>query len=178
MVNTKESRLYVNADRFMNSRNTKLEPIKIDDNEIFHNVRWYLMFDQYLFHVYVAVRLGPKFAVRIDWSDDSILTFSKFKVIEGQRRIRVGRNDFCKGKIKRAIKKRLERGYSLFNFNCRTVSYLLLVKMGGFNKEDVYSLFVENNTLCGLEPEQCINPQEIRHFIEWEQNQDDRCVIF
>lgn len=162
----------------MNSRNTKLKPIEIDKDEIFHNVRWYLMLDQYQFHVFVAVRLGKKRAVRIDWSDDSVLTFSKFEVIEGQTRIRVGWSDFCKGTIEREMRKRLKRGYSLFNFNCRTVSYLLLVKIGGFESEHVYTLFEDNNTLCGLDPEHCIDPSEIRRFIRWEQNQEDRCVLF
>jgi hypothetical protein len=138
------------------------------------------MLDQAKFHVYVAVRLGPKYAVRIDWSDDSVMTFSKFEVIEGQTRIRVGWGDFCKARIEQAMQRRLKRGYSLFNFNCRTVSYLLLVKMGGFDSEEVYALFEKHNTLCGLDPEQCINPAEIRHFIEWEQRQiqENRCVIF
>ena len=72
---------------------------------------------------------------------------------------------------KRCIQKKIRgylREYHLFDFNCRTVSYLILVEVLGFDANWVYEQFQKNSTLCGLgDRTACMSIDEIYHYIAW-----------
>jgi hypothetical protein len=64
--------------------------------------------------------------------------------------------------------------YSLFDFNCRTVSYLILTDIVGFDPDEVYDLFKDSGVLCGLDKIQCVSLEEIYHYIRYREGEHRR----
>jgi hypothetical protein len=129
------------------------------------DARWYLVWDRHRFHVYVAVETDLE-TVRIDWHQNSTLEFAPFTKKEGEEKVMVGRAPYCYQCLVDELYKRLYR-YHLFSFNCRTVSFLIMTEVLGFDEQQVYDLFKARHTQCGLDSLQCFSPSEIDHFIAW-----------
>ncbi len=130
---------------------------------------WYLVLDKSKFHVYVAVITDTE-SVRIDWHKNSTLEFSPFLEKEGEQREMVGKAWYCQECMITKILDFLET-YKLFEFNCRTVSYLILTTVLGFPPDHVYPFFQRQHILCGLEFSQCFSLEEIHHYIMYRKNE-------
>ena len=138
-------------------------------------VKWLLVMDKNRFHVYVvAVIESTQKMVRIDWHDSSHLTFRPYAYNDQEEAYEVGesRLPYCKECIRGQLN---AGGYDLFNFNCRSVSYIILVMMG-FKARYVFEYFKAANVLCGLDERQCLTETEIRRFIAYEKDHLD-CTI-
>jgi hypothetical protein len=129
------------------------------------NAKWYLVMDAYRFHVYVMVETELE-RVRIDWHQNSTLEVRPYADKEGELVIKIGEAKYCQECLFPRIC-RLLYHYQLFSFNCRTVSYLILVDVMHFNEAAVYEHFRSNNTQCGLDSTQCFTWAEIDHFRKW-----------
>jgi len=140
-------------------------------------VAWYLVLDPHRFHVFVAARLSPTVAVRIDWHDNSTFCFEPYVDRPGETRLWVGESaQFCKLCIDAQMAEVLER-YKLFRFNCRTVSYLVLTQVVGFDREAVYAKFRDSQVLCGLEFAQCFSLDEVHHYVAYREEKGS-CALF
>lgn len=135
------------------------------DSDDFKNIKWLLVMDEYRFHVFVVAAIRQDLYIRIDWNDNSTLTFIKYVPISTETRTLVGFKNFCKLCIDEEMEGYLKQ-YDLFRFNCRTVSFLVLLVVG-FEKDYIYSLFKTAGVLCGLNEKQCLSDTEINRFIEW-----------
>ena len=124
--------------------------------------RWYLVMDRYRFHAYVMVENELE-RIRIDWHQNSTLEVSAYTAKEDELVILIGEAPYCAECLFPTVCGLLYH-YQLFDFNCRTVSYLILVDVMHFDDTAVYDHFVKNNTLCGLDPLQCFSPAEIDHY--------------
>jgi hypothetical protein len=138
-------------------------------------VEWYLVLDKSKFHVYVAM-IGVEESIRIDWHKNSTLEFSPFLVKEGEHKELIGRAWYCQECIEEKVLEFLET-YKLFQFNCRTVSYLLLTVVLGFEPNHVYPFFQKQDVMCGLELAQCFSPEEIHHFILYRRSEAENAKL-
>lgn len=140
---------------------------------------WYLVVDKYEFHVYVAaVCRGPSVQVRVDWHQDSTLTFRPFQFDRLEQNMPIGESDhFCRLCITEQLAQGMEE-YKLFHFNCRTLSYLILCHVMGFEHELVYGKFQQLHILCGLQPDQCLALDEIRRYFAYKKENRTTCVLF
>lgn len=146
---------------------------------------WYLVWDVSHFHVYVMADIQrerapaddedrkPHRRWRIDWQDKSKLEFKHYQDKRGETLHRVGVTDFyCRHCIREAMSGLLHE-YQLWNFNCRTVSYMLVVTVLGFDGRRVYQRFAQEKTLCGLDRDSCFTIDEIRHYIAWRESRGE-----
>lgn len=127
--------------------------------------KWHLVWDAHRFHVYVMVQREEE-RLRIDWRQYSALDVGPYTEVEGELVIAVGRKPFCIDCLFEKMNKLLKH-YQIFVFNCRTVSYLVLTEVMGFDERAVYKLFADQETLCGLDMSQCFTMAEIDHFRRW-----------
>lgn len=132
---------------------------------------WHLVLDASRFHAYVAVVM-PEAAVRFDWDDENRLKAGPYVPTPDQVVFVLGTAPCCVPCTKLAIA-RFERPYNLFEFNCRTVSFLLLTRVASFPPRDVFALFKKHATLCGLDRRACMSATEMRHLFDWIVAQDD-----
>jgi hypothetical protein len=155
---------------------SSVREINSHTNHQFKDVEWLLVFDESNFHVYVVARLTKNLSIRIDWNTNTTLTFERYqkKKTETESVIGTSEMNFCKLCLQDDIVNRL-REYNLFKFNCRTVSFLILIMMG-FKTDGVWSHFERANMLCGLDETQCLSADEIHHFLQYEQSKG-KCVI-
>lgn len=156
-----------------------------EKNMHYKKTLWFLVMDKYHFHVFVVVfitkEIGP---IRIDWNFDSTLTFEPYKMNEGDDySYLIGTTEtFCKLCIQEHIIKDL-RAYELFDFNCRTATFLVFIT-SGFDAHSLLKKFEEHDVLCGLKKENCLTLSEMKHFINWlDAKQEERhgigdgCII-
>jgi hypothetical protein len=140
---------------------------------------WLLCIDRYSFHVYITVLDNTDDdemrGVRIDWCRDSSLEFSKFKFHRRERYIFVGEAVFDQNSISRCIKHDLKR-YDISDFNCRTVSALVLCH-AGFDKKKISRMFEKNDILCGLKDGECFRKEEFKRYLAWEEGKNGGCII-
>lgn len=129
------------------------------------DARWFLVWDRHRFHVYLMVETALE-RVRIDWHQNSTLELAPYKDKMGEKQVLVGKAPYCSECLLEKTQKLLYR-YQLFSFNCRTVSYLILTEVLGFDETRVYEYFRDENTLCGLDSMECFSVAEIDHFIAW-----------
>lgn len=140
-------------------------------------IEWYLVVDKYEFHVYVAA-VSAQLHVRLDWHQDSTLTYRPFAFDPLEQNIAVARGHFfCKPCINAALQAGMQE-YRLFHFNCRTLSYLILSHVAGFDPDTVYAKFQKLNILCGLEPLQCLSLTEIHRYVAYKKENKTQCVLF
>lgn len=134
------------------------------------SVQWSLVADGDRFHVFLVAECGPPLscAIRIDWRAANRLEFEPYVADKRDERIAVGRKQqaFCR---RCAIAKlRLlmaHRDYNLFAFNCRTVSYYLLVDYAEFDNNSVLDLFEAHELRCGVGSlEDCLSLEELEHY--------------
>jgi len=149
--------------------------VTINNHTDFDNCRWYLAMDKYRFHVYIIVVTQNQLYIRIDWNKNSTLTFEKYISTPDEDYYVVGHTGFCKLCIEELVVTQL-KGYALFKFNCRTVSFLVL-KVMGFNTKHLYTVFQNAYTLCGLKEDECLSIKEIGHFLDWEEGEKG-CTIY
>jgi len=91
----------------------------------------------------------------------------------GETVILVGRTDaYCKRCIKEELRGFL-REYALFDFNCRTVSYLIMTRVLGFDPDLVYAQFQKCRTVCGLNRDECFSIEELHHYVAWRHMRDE-----
>ena len=147
-----------------------------------HEFKWYLVVDKYQFHVYVAaveqnVQNGLK--VRMDWHQDSTLTFRPFAFDVMEQNLLIGTSDwFCRQcTIDRLWSVMGE--YKLFAFNCRTLSYLILWYVMHFPHDQVYACFEKFHLMCGLDETQCLSFIEIHRYLAYkkENKKVSPCVL-
>jgi hypothetical protein len=149
-------------------------------------IRWFLVIDRYQFHVYVMAQICNKraechLAVRIDWHDNSTFCTERYEAKEGEEEIYIGTTEsFCKLCMECAMEDEMRRakGYHLLRFNCRTVSFLVLTEVEGFDAERVYALFKKHEIRCGLDTEECFSRDEIQHYLEYSRETGNRCTLF
>lgn len=135
------------------------------------NTKWMLCMDRHRFHVYVVAVTNKQLGVRIDWNKESTLTFEKYEAKPGEEAYFIGHNDFfCKLCLEEKMASRLEQ-YQLFKFNCRTVSFMILVLVG-FDAHHIYDRFEQTDVLCGLDQSECLKAKEMSHFFKWEAEQN------
>ena len=133
---------------------------------IYEGVLWKLAIDHARFHVYAVAIISPDLWVRVDWNETHKLTFKPYVVKEREIVIDVGFSDgFCKLCLEKEI---YLEDYKLFEFNCRTVTFIVLTLMG-FDSPKLYAMFTKNNVLCGLDESKCLSVDEITHFIQWQE---------
>jgi hypothetical protein len=150
---------------------------------------YYLVLDEAKFHVYVAVMnaglpkafgadpasmelgMGP-LALRFDWHDDSTFLTTPFVRQPGHTLLFAGRAPFCQPCLDTEIRKRLQK-YSLFKFNCRTVSCMILVEYAHLSVKIVRQLFEKHYTLCGLEESACYTIEELNHWLQYESSESE-----
>ncbi len=140
-------------------------------------VQWFLVVDKYEFHVYVAA-VCRQFQVRIDWHQDSTLTYRPFHFDQLEQNIAVGRGHwFCKPCIETQLRHGMQE-YRLFHFNCRTLSYLILTRVAQFDPDEVYAKFDKLRLLCGLQPVQCLSLDEIHRYVAYKKENKTECRLF
>lgn len=140
-------------------------------------VQWYLVVDKYEFHVYVAA-VCSEFQVRIDWHQDSTLTYRPFHFDPLEQNIPVASSRwFCKPCTASKLRHSMHE-YQLFSFNCRTLSYLILSEVQGFDPNMVYGKFKQLHIMCGLEPLQCFSLDEIHRYVAYKKENKTSCVLF
>ena len=127
--------------------------------------KWHLVWDAHRFHVYVMVAREEE-RVRLDWRQHSSLDVNPYAEVAGELVLAVGSAPYCIDCVFEKAAKLLKH-YQLFVFNCRTVSYLLLTDVMGFDERAVYKMFAAQDTLCGLDMSQCFTMAEIDHFRKW-----------
>lgn len=147
---------------------------EINGRALFENTTWLLVMDKHRFHVYVVSLLNDNLHIRIDWNRDSTLTFEKFVFNKEEDNYIIGKGDFSKSLIERIIKDQLKE-YELFNFNCRTVAFLVL-KIAGFKERYLYNLFKKSEILCGIDKGACLSVKELHHFSDYEE-ETNGCII-
>jgi hypothetical protein len=146
--------------------------------------RWYLMVDSDRFHVYVGVRIaGQKGVLRIDWRDNSRLELTRRRhdFERGHEAIPIGTTPtYCKACLVQRMRELHLQHYQLFHFNCRTVTYLVLTRVQGFDKNAVYQHFVDDGILCGIDSTECVSLNELHHYLNWSETQGrpSACVLF
>jgi hypothetical protein len=150
---------------------------ELDDDAVYSAREWYLAFDSSHFHVYVIVALQPpQVMIRIDWNDESTLTFKR--MLPGQEkyesRVLLGTTDFSKRRVEHALAPYM-RDYGLFRFNCRTVSFIVLYT-AGFDADDIYAQYARNNVLCGVAEGECFNMDSLRQYLHWRQEKQLRSI--
>jgi len=153
------------------------ELVKEIDGKIYKNAEWYLVIDSYSFHVYVAVIIPNKnLQIRIDWQDNSQLTFEKYKFNKNEKSFFIFKQDFCKLCLENEIKNKLTT-YKLFTFNCRSVSFIILC-LAGYDPKKLFVIFETNNVLCGIQTDQCITFEELIHYLDWDRGNHGECILF
>ena len=150
----------------------------LEDTKLYKQREWYLAFDSSHFHVYVIVVLidEPRLIIRIDWNDESTLTFKRLMPQDEKResRVLIGVADFCKRWVELAIIDYME-SYKLFRFNCRTVSFIVL-HTRGFDADQIYDQYVRNNVLCGLVEGECFKLESLRQYLRWQQEKQLKAI--
>jgi hypothetical protein len=155
------------------------------------DVEWFLVADKSHFHVYVVASIAPEresrawYATpdyhpigrrrerRIDWDETSVLKFRDYEPRDGETVTWVGRRvGYCKRCIKEKMRVRL-REYSLFKFNCRTVSFMILTDIAGLGPREVYEKFAANGTLCGLDDSECLTLESLKQYIAWREERGE-----
>lgn len=141
-------------------------------------VEWYLVVDEYKFHVYVTAAIPEKeLYVRIDWHGNSTLSFEPYDDKPGEQRVHIGNSHtFCRHCIIDTMKNKMHY-YRPFGFNCRTVAYLILTKVELFDATLVFDKFNEMDILCGLDPRECVSLEEIHHYINHVEGTGEWCNI-
>ena len=129
---------------------------------------WLLVIDKNDFHVFVVTQTETLGYTRIDWNLDSTLTFTKYNFNPLDKSYIIGHGKYNENRISYETSEYL-RNYNLFHFNCRTVSFLVLV-LAGFNADLLYKLFSDANILCGLDEGQCLSMKEVRSFMLYERD--------
>lgn len=149
--------------------------------------RWYLMVDRDRFHVYVGAQVeGMRGRLRIDWHDNSQLELRWLRhgFDRDAEAILIGTTrNFCKACLVERVKSLHMQHYQIFRFNCRTVTYLILTRVYGFDKQVVYDHFVNGQIMCGLDESECVSLNELHHYLNWSETQGRPmtplpCVIF
>jgi len=143
-------------------------------------VEWFLMADPSHFHVYVkAVIRKMNLSIRIDWRNVSELQFEAFSPEEKfSECIAVGKTDwFCRDCIIKCLEKDMKT-YHLFQFNCRTVAYIILTKVCLFDSRKIEDILDQKLMLCGLDERECVSPAEISHYIAYTKRTGESCIIF
>jgi len=139
--------------------------------------QWYLVVDKYEFHVYVAA-VCKEFQVRIDWHQDSTLTYRPFHFDQLEQNIPVDSSRlFCKPCTESKLRNSMQE-YRLTHFNCRTLSYLILTQVQAFDPDQVYNKFQQLHILCGLEPLQCFSLDEIHRYVAYKKENKTSCLLF
>lgn len=143
-------------------------------------VEWFLMADESHFHVYVkAVIKKLGLVIRIDWRNVSELQFEKFQPDEKVSEcLRVGETDwFCRHCIIECLKSDM-RTYRLFQFNCRTVAFIILTKVCLFSSSKVENMLDNKSMLCGLDERECLSEPEIKHYLAYTKRTGEACILF
>lgn len=127
---------------------------------------WFVGIDPARFHAFVVVKL-PIATIRVDWRQTSRLEVEPYKATEGDELVPLGkRPGFCRDCLVHMLKGYM-RQYSLFMFNCRTVTYLVCTEAAGFAPGDVFNVFDARDMRCGLgDVTECLSLEEIHHFVE------------
>lgn len=160
------------------------QPPPRHDCQVARETSWYLMVDRDSFHVYVGVHVqGLRGRLRIDWQDNSRLELSWLKrgFDRHDRAILIGKTaQFCRACLVEKVRALHMQHYQLFHFNCRTVTYLILTRVQGFDKHAVYQHFVDGEILCGLDERECVSLTELHHYLNWSETQGrpSACTIF
>lgn len=145
----------------------------VELNRATHNAQWdsvrgewSIVIDAARFHVFIVVAL-PTRDVRIDWRQTSRLEVEPYVATPGEERVRLGRREgFCRPCLVHMLQSYMKR-YSLFAFNCRTVTYLIATEVCGFEPATVFGVFETRDMLCGLgEPLACLTLEEMHHYVE------------
>lgn len=140
------------------------------------DVKWLLCMDKFKFHVFVVAVVRPDLYIDISWNKVSTLTFEPFKPKGGEECYLIGStSSFCKLCIEDEMMDKLGR-YNLFQFNCRTVSFLILVLVG-FKPRDIFEIYKRVGILCGLDASSCLQIKEVGRFIEFEKYENG-CTLF
>jgi hypothetical protein len=141
-------------------------------------VLWYMVVDRYKFHVYVVAAVEKRnLYVRIDWNDNSTLRFDPYVNNNQEQHVYIGsRESFCRECIIEKMKSRMGV-YKLFRFNCRTMSYIILTDVTGFDRDSVFQHFNSLDILCGLDIAECVSLEEIHHYTEWANGNSRWCNI-
>jgi len=127
---------------------------------------WFLAADDALFHVYAVVRFGDRYTLRIDWLKESVLTFEPMTRPDGSL-APLGRGRFNYAALARVLAPLLRgRHYSLLRLNCRTVTFLVLTKVG-FDAERLLARYERHQLLCGLVTRECFSAATIRELVAW-----------
>jgi hypothetical protein len=152
-------------------------PIDIVNDHNFENVPYHLAKDGCNFHVFIIVILPGMVRVRIDWNRESTLTFTPYAPKQGGQTYALGYGYFCKHCIEQTLLASVDSypRYNLFEFNCRSVAFLVLNSVG-FEYAHVYSAFREMNVLGGIEMHECFTPEAMRAYLCWQEKQNG-CVI-
>lgn len=150
---------------------------------------WYLVWDRSHFHVYVMADIHrervtaadatedddrkPRRRWRIDWQDKSMLEFKHYDDKPYETLHKVGTTGaYCRRCI-REVMSGLLHEYRLWGFNCRTVSYMIVVTVLGFDGAAVYRKFAQEKTLCGLDRSACFSLDELQHYIAWRESRGE-----
>jgi len=138
-------------------------------------VEWSLANDVARFHVFVVAR-APSLglAVRIDWRDSGRLEVEPYAAQEpGSEEVLIGRGyGFCRECIVHAVAECVE-SYQLFTCNCRTVAFMVLTRVCGFDPDAVYERFDQRDMRCGLgNPGDCFSLEEMQHYLAWQRKED------
>lgn len=143
------------------------------------------MVDKYEFHVYVSAvcRAPGGLRVRCDWHQNTTLTFKPFVFDKLEQNLLIGQSQwFCRCCITEQISDIMEEAnrkeYKLFEFNCRTMSYLILWRIMSFDHALVYGKFDQLHILCGLNPIHCLSLDEIRRYFDYRRENETSCFIF
>jgi len=157
---------------------------ELEDTKLYKQREWYLAFDSSHFHVYVVVVVviddepprRHRLAIRIDWNDESTLTFKRLTPSDEKResRVLIGVADFCKRTVELGLVDYME-SYKLFRFNCRTVSFLVLYT-SGFDADHIYEQYARNNVLCGLVEGECMKLESLRQYLRWQQEKQLKAI--
>lgn len=144
-------------------------------------VEWFLVTDQSRFHTYVkaVIKDEPPLQIRIDWHDNSRLCFERFlPETMVSDCIEVGKTKwFCRECIVKGIESDMKT-YNLFQFNCRTVAFIILTKICRFDSQKVEALFDSLRILCGIDERECVSTTEISHYLAYTRSHRDKCTLF
>lgn len=139
---------------------------------------YFLVCDAAHFHVFVGgVNELQGLAQRWDWRKTSRFETKRWRHDEQQTARYAGEARVCGAcladRMETLLEKYAAKRYNLFRFNCRTVSYLLLVEALGFDADRVYALFVQERVLCGLEEGECFSLTALRQYMAYESSSED-----
>jgi len=137
-------------------------------------VEWSLANDVARFHVFVIARaptLG--LVVRIDWRDSGRLEVEPYRKEEGDEETLIGYgHGLCRACVVHAVAEYAD-AYHLFTCNCRTIAFLVLTRVCGFDAEAVYARFDQRDMRCGLgNPGDCFSYEEMQHYLAWRRKED------